>query len=44
MVLMADVDTNLLKQLSEEGTVRNWKDRRADVYALKLRKRRRSGR
>jgi predicted amidohydrolase len=40
MVLLADVDTNLLKQLSEEGSVRNWKDRRTDLYELKLRKKR----
>ncbi len=41
MVLMADVDMDLIKQLSEEGSVRNWKDRRNDVYSLRLKKRRR---
>lgn len=40
MVLMADVDMDLIKQLSEEGSVRNWKDRRNDVYSLKLKRRR----
>lgn len=40
MVLIADVDLNLIKYLSLEGTVRNWKDRRTDVYTLKLGQRR----
>lgn len=41
MVLIADVDLNLIKCLSMEGTVRNWKDRRTDVYSLRQLKRRR---
>ena len=38
MVLMADVDIDLLKDLSDNGSVNNWKDRRTDLYSLKLKK------
>ncbi len=36
MVLVADVDLDLLKELHEFGSVRNLKDRREDVYELRL--------
>lgn len=39
MVLIADVDMDLLKHLWDQGSVNNWKDRRTDVYSLKLKKR-----
>lgn len=39
MVLIADVDMDLLKHLSDQGSVNNWKDRRTDLYSLKLKKR-----
>lgn len=39
MVLIADVDMDLLKHLSSEGSVTNWKDRRTDLYTLQLKKR-----
>ncbi len=35
MVLIADVDLDLLKELHERGSVRNLKDRRSDVYEVK---------
>ena len=38
MVLIADVDMDLLKHLSDQGSVNNWKDRRTDLYSLKLKK------
>lgn len=38
MVLICDVNLDLLKDLHESGTVRNLKDRRNDVYELRLRK------
>ncbi len=41
MVLIADIDMDLLKHLSDQGSVNNWKDRRTDLYELKLKKRRR---
>ena len=34
MVLIADVDLDLLKELHERGSVRNLKDRRTDVYEV----------
>jgi predicted amidohydrolase len=34
MVLVADVDLDLLKQLHERGSVRNLKDRRTDMYEV----------
>ncbi len=39
MVLIADLDMDLLKHLADHGSVNNWKDRRTDLYSLKLRKR-----
>lgn len=35
MTLVADVDLDLLKELHTQGTVRNLKDRRKDLYRLK---------
>ncbi len=35
MILIADVDINLLKELNKFGSVRNLKDRRKDVFELK---------
>ncbi|MDO3693704.1 bifunctional GNAT family N-acetyltransferase/carbon-nitrogen hydrolase family protein [Wenyingzhuangia sp. chi5] len=34
MILIADVDLSLLKELNQHGSVRNLKDRRTDVYEL----------
>jgi predicted amidohydrolase/ribosomal protein S18 acetylase RimI-like enzyme len=39
MVLIADVDMDLIKHLADQGSVNNWKDRRTDLYSLKLKKR-----
>jgi len=39
MVLVADVDTDLLAQLHNYGSVRNLKDRRHDLYELTVKKR-----
>jgi predicted amidohydrolase/GNAT superfamily N-acetyltransferase len=36
MILVADVDIDLLRELHTYGAVRNLKDRRTDVYQLKL--------
>ena len=36
MVLVADVDLDLLKELHEHGSVHNLRDRRTDVYRLEL--------
>lgn len=38
MTLIVDVDLNLLKELHNFGSVRNLKDRRNDLYNLKLKK------
>lgn len=38
MILVADVDMDLLKELHEYGSVRNLKDRRTDIYQLKYKK------
>jgi len=38
MVLIADVDLNLLKELHSRGSVRNLKDRRSDLYHVDYRK------
>ncbi len=38
MMLVADVDTQLLNQLHNQGSVRNLKDRREDVYEIKFKK------
>jgi len=37
MILIADVDLVLLKELNQMGSVRNLKDRRTDIFSLKLR-------
>jgi predicted amidohydrolase len=37
MILISDVDLDLLKELHTKGAVRNLKDRRKDLYSLKLR-------
>ncbi|AEA45090.1 carbon-nitrogen hydrolase family protein [Fluviicola taffensis] len=39
MILIADVDITLLRELNQYGSVRNLKDRRTDIYDLKKRKR-----
>ena len=36
MILVADVDVDLLKELHEHGSVHNLRDRRTDVYSLRL--------
>lgn len=36
MILVADVDIDLLRELHAQGSVRNLKDRRNDIYELKL--------
>lgn len=36
MILIADVDLDLLRELNEFGSVRNLKDRRTDVFQLQL--------
>jgi predicted amidohydrolase len=35
MILIADVDIDLLNQLHNNGSVKNLKDRRKDLYELK---------
>jgi len=35
MILIADVDIDLLRELNQQGSVRNLKDRRKDLYELK---------
>lgn len=35
MILIADVDLDLLKELNEHGSVRNLKDRRTDIFEVK---------
>ncbi|MBU0476024.1 MAG: carbon-nitrogen hydrolase family protein [Bacteroidetes bacterium] len=35
MILIADVDIDLLRQLNQFGSVRNLRDRRTDIYELK---------
>lgn len=35
MILIADVDINLLRELNQHGSVKNLKDRRTDLYAVK---------
>ena len=37
MILVADVDLDLLKELHEHGSVHNLRDRRVDLYRLELR-------
>lgn len=36
MILVADIDLELLRELHNNGSVRNLKDRRKDIYSLKL--------
>lgn len=36
MILIADVDINLLRELNKFGSVRNLKDRRKDIYSLTI--------
>jgi predicted amidohydrolase/GNAT superfamily N-acetyltransferase len=38
MILIADVDLDLLRELNQFGSVRNRKDRRKDIYELKRKK------
>jgi hypothetical protein len=38
MVLFADVDLSLLKELHEYGSVQNLKDRRTDLYEVAVKK------
>ncbi|MNE28186.1 (R)-stereoselective amidase [compost metagenome] len=38
MILIADVDITLLRELNQFGSVRNLKDRRTDIYDLKKKK------
>jgi hypothetical protein len=38
MTLIVDVNLDLLKELHENGSVRNLKDRRTDLYSLKWKK------
>lgn len=37
MILVVDVDTDLLRELNQQGSVRNLNDRRKDLYELKRR-------
>jgi len=39
MILIADVDIDLLRELNQFGSVRNLKDRRTDIYEVIKRKR-----
>jgi predicted amidohydrolase len=34
MILIADVDIDLLRELNQLGSVRNLKDRRTDIYTV----------
>jgi predicted amidohydrolase/GNAT superfamily N-acetyltransferase len=38
MILIADVDIDMLRELNRHGSVRNLKDRRKDIYDLKMKK------
>jgi predicted amidohydrolase/ribosomal protein S18 acetylase RimI-like enzyme len=38
MVLIADVDLDLLKHLADKGSVNNRRDRRTDLYTMKLKR------
>jgi predicted amidohydrolase/GNAT superfamily N-acetyltransferase len=40
MILIADVDITLLRELNQFGSVRNLKDRRTDIYDLKKKRKR----
>jgi hypothetical protein len=35
MILIADVDIDLLRELNQFGSVRNRRDRRTDIFELK---------
>jgi len=35
MILIADVDISMLRELNQNGSVRNLKDRRTDIYSLR---------
>jgi len=35
MILIADVDIDMLRELNQQGSVRNLKDRRKDLYELR---------
>ena len=35
MILIADVDIDLLRELNQFGSVRNLKDRRKDIFELR---------
>ena len=37
MILISDVDLDLLNELHTYGSVRNLKDRRKDLYELRIR-------
>jgi predicted amidohydrolase/GNAT superfamily N-acetyltransferase len=34
MILIADVDVNMLRELNQHGSVRNLRDRRSDIYSI----------
>lgn len=38
MILIADVDIDMLRELNQLGAVRNLKDRRTDIYELKIKR------
>ena len=38
MILISDVDLDLLNELHTYGSVRNLKDRRSDLYEVKMKK------
>jgi len=38
MILIADVDIDLLRELNQFGSVRNLKDRRTDIYSVERRR------
>lgn len=38
MILVSDVDLNLLNELHTYGSVRNLRDRRNDLYELRIKK------
>lgn len=38
MILVSDVDLDLLNELHTYGSVRNLKDRRSDLYEVKMKK------
>ncbi len=37
-MLVDDVDLSMLTHAREHGTVRNWRDRRTDLYGLRIKK------